>query len=111
MNDEVKKYLSDILSCIVFIETETGPVKIFREYKNNLLLKAAVERKIEIIGEALSRACKIEPELLITNKEKIISTRNRIIHAYDAVDDVMIWEIVVKHLPLLKKEIEKLLSS
>ena len=56
MSDEVKKYLSDIFECITFIETQVGPVKIFANYKNNLLLKAAVERKIEIIGEALNKA-------------------------------------------------------
>ncbi len=110
MSDEVKKYLSDIFECITFIETQVGPVKIFANYKNNLLLKAAVERKIEIIGEALNKALKLEPTLIITNKEKIISTRNRIIHAYDAVDDNMIWEIVVKHLPLLKEEVSVLLK-
>jgi uncharacterized protein with HEPN domain len=110
MNDELKKYLQDILSCIEFIEKETGAVKLYKEYENNFLLKAAVERKLEIIGEAISRASKIEPNLPISNKEKIISTRNRIIHAYDAVDDIMIWEIVINHLPVLKKEIEGLLK-
>ena len=106
----MRKYLTDIFESIVFIETQVGPVKVFSNYKSNLLLQAAVERKLEIIGEALSKALKIYPELTITNKEKIISTRNRIIHAYDAVDDNMIWEIVVKHLPLLKAEIEVLLK-
>jgi len=110
MSDEVKKYLNDIFECIVFIEKEVGSERIFANYKSNSLLKAAVERKIEIIGEALNKASRLEHPLNITNIEKIISTRNRIIHAYDAVDDNMIWEIVVKHLPLLKKEVEALLK-
>jgi uncharacterized protein with HEPN domain len=75
------------------------------------LLKAAVERKLEIIGEALNKCKKYFPDIPITNKEKIISTRNRIIHAYDAVDDIMMWEIVINHLPKLKSEVEQLLSK
>lgn len=94
-----------------FIETQIGQPKVFAAYKANHLLKAAVERKIEIIGEALNKASRLESHIASTNKEKIISTRNRIIHGYDAVDDNMIWEIVVNHLPLLKTEVEKLLKS
>jgi uncharacterized protein with HEPN domain len=54
---------------------------------------------------------KIEPDISITNKEKIVGTRNRIIHAYDSVDDIMIWEIVINHLPLLKKEVKKVFDE
>ncbi len=111
MSDEIKKYLTDIFECIVFIEVQVGQPRVFINYKSNSLLKAAVERKIEIIGEALNKASKLDPGIEIANKEKIISTRNRIIHAYDAVDDNMIWEIVINHLPLLKTEVEKMLKS
>lgn len=111
MNDETKKYLTDILGCINFIQSSIGTTRIYAEYKSNLILKAAVERKLEIIGEALNRCSKLNPDLPITNKEKIVATRNRIIHAYDAVDDIMIWEIVIKHLPVLKAEVELLLKQ
>jgi uncharacterized protein with HEPN domain len=70
-----------------------------------------VERKFEIIGEALNRCMKIMPDISITNKEKIVGTRNRIIHAYDSVDDILIWEIINKHLPLLKEEVTALLNK
>lgn len=73
------------------------------------MLKAAVERKVEVIGEAVNRCTPIWPEIPITNKRKIINTRNRVIHAYDAVDDAMIWGIVVNHLPMLRKEVQALL--
>jgi uncharacterized protein with HEPN domain len=105
MNDEVRKHLQDILDCIVFIETQIGQPRLFANYKENSLLKAAVERKLEIIGEALQRCIKRQPDILITNREKIVGTRNRIIHAYDAVDDILIWEIVINHLPILKAEV------
>jgi uncharacterized protein with HEPN domain len=54
---------------------------------------------------------KIMPDISITNKEKIVGTRNRIIHAYDSVDDILIWEIINKHLPLLKEEVTALLNK
>lgn len=111
MNNESKKFLLDILNSVLFIEREVGAMKKFADYKDNELLKSAVERKIEIIGEALNRLIKLNPDIAITKKEKIIGTRNRIIHAYDSVDDIMMWEIVIKHLPILKVEVEKLLSN
>jgi uncharacterized protein with HEPN domain len=70
-----------------------------------------VERKIEIIGEAVNRCTTFWPEIPITNKRKIISTRNRVIHAYDAVDDAMVWGIVVNHLSQLKLQVEALLKA
>ncbi len=55
MSDALKKYLTDILECVVFIELQVGARKNFNQYKNNELLKAAVERKLEIIGEAFGK--------------------------------------------------------
>jgi len=109
MSDEVRKYLTDIHESILFIEFHVGQPRVFEQYVNNALLKAAVERKLEIIGEALNKCKKYSPDIPITNREKIISTRNRIIHAYDAVDDIMMWEIVINHLPKLRLEVEQLL--
>jgi uncharacterized protein with HEPN domain len=85
MSNDVKKFLLDIFNSIQFIEHQMGTARLFADYKSNEFLKSAVERKIEIIGEALNRIVKINPEIPITNKEKIIGTRNRIIHAYDSV--------------------------
>jgi uncharacterized protein with HEPN domain len=72
MNNGVKKYLLDIFNAIQFIEKQIGATKKFAEYKDNEFLKSAVERKIEIIGEALNKAVKLNPDLPITSKEKII---------------------------------------
>lgn len=111
MNDRVKKYLTDILGCIEFMEIETSLVKGYEEFYKNRLLRAAVERQFEIIGEALNQALKINPDLPITNKLRIVGIRNRIIHAYDAVDSILLWEVIRKHLPVLKLEINKLLTE
>ncbi len=68
-------------------------------------------KEIEIIGEAMNRALKIDPELDIENARQIVDARNWVIHGYDKVDDVVIWGIISKHLPKLKTEIENLLKS
>lgn len=66
---------------------------------------------MEIIGEAMDRILKRDPEIIISNSRKIVDTRNRIIHGYDAVSDEIIWGIVIKHLPILRIEIENLLND
>ncbi len=71
--------------------------------------KRAVERNIEIIGEAMSRILKIEPKIKISNSRKIVDARNKIIHGYDEISNDVIWGIVVNNLPVLKNEVESLL--
>jgi uncharacterized protein with HEPN domain len=75
------------------------------------MLKKATERNLEIIGEAMNRLLKEQPDITITAAKKIIGLRNQIIHAYDNISDEIIWAVVVKHLPLLKKEIQNLLAE
>ncbi len=111
MNDEVKKYLVDIDESVKSIEQFIGSNKHFAQYIENKMLKRAVEREMEIIGEAIGRIIKINPEITITSSRKIIDLRNKVIHAYDAVDDTIIWGIIIKHLPVLKAEVENLLKS
>jgi len=110
MNEITKKYLYDINECILFIEEAVNEIVTFQKYRESKYEKPAIERKLEIIGEALHKALLITPEIPISNKHKIVSVRNRIIHAYDSIDDALIWEIVQKHLPTLKKEITSLLE-
>ena len=85
--------------------------KEFAKYQSDLRTKRAVERNIEINGEALSRILKREETIVISNSRKIVDTRNRIIHGYDSVSDDVIWGIVIRHLPTLKSEIEVLLGE
>ena len=59
----------------------------------------------------MSRILQRDGTILITNSRKLVDTRNRIIHGYDSVSDDIIWGIVIRHLPLLQKEIEKLLED
>lgn len=73
--------------------------------------KRAVERNIEIIGEALGRILNRDETITITNSRKIVDTRNRIIHGFDSVSDDVIWSIVIRHLPILQTEIQTLLGK
>ena len=75
------------------------------------MIRRSVEREMEIIGEAINRLLKIHPSIRITSAMKIVDHRNLIIHAYDSINNEMIWAVVTKHLPILKKEVESLLSE
>jgi len=83
----------------------------FEAYQNDLRTRRAVERNIEIIGEALNRVLNKEPEINIANSRKIVDTRNRIIHGYDTVSDEIIWSIVINYLPQLRNEVQLLLGE
>ena len=79
-------------------------------FKKILNTKRAVERNLEIVGEAINRIKRADKTVSVTNADKIIATRNRLAHAYDNVSDEVIWSIVIKHLSPLKEEIQHLLK-
>lgn len=112
MDDTIKKHLSDILMAIHEIDDflGNGP-KLFDYFFSNLCLRRAIERNIEIIGEAMNRILKVEASIQITNSRKIVDARNYIIHGYDSLSADILWSIVVNHLPKLKKEVQKLLDE
>lgn len=75
------------------------------------MLRRGIERELEIIGEAANRILKIDPNVNIDNARKIVDLRNWVIHGYDKVDDVIIWGIVSRQLPILKEQVDKLLTE
>jgi len=109
MEDEVKTWLLDIKQAIVEINDFLPEQKNFFEFQKDLKTKRAIERNVEIIGEAANRILKKHPQIAITNIRKIIATRNRIIHGYDSLTDEIIWSIIIKHLPKLEEEVNTLL--
>jgi uncharacterized protein with HEPN domain len=112
MDNVLKAWLFDILNAIMEIESFfIGIPKEFDTYQNDLRTKRAVERNVEIIGEAMNRILKFDDTIIITNSRKIVDVRNRIIHGYDSVSDDVIWGIVIKYLPLLRSEVEQLLNE
>lgn len=112
MDNNIKTWLYDMLNAIMEIESFfANTPKEFSHYKNDLRTKRAIERNIEIIGEAMSRILKQDETIVITNSRKLVDVRNRIIHGYDSVSDDVIWGIVINHLPILQKEIETFLGE
>ena len=111
MDRKLRKYLSDILSSILEIDSflQTRP----REYAvfcNDTLLRRGIERNIEIMGEAMNQVLKINPDINITSARKVVDTRNFVIHAYDSLNTSILWGIVINHLPKLRDEVSELLS-
>ena len=111
MKPEIKKFLYDILESSNSIFTYLGEKRDFNVYESNKQLRRAVEREFEIIGEAVSKILKIQKDFPINNAKRIVSLRNLVIHGYDKVDNVIIWGIISKDLPELKKEVEKLIIT
>jgi uncharacterized protein with HEPN domain len=110
MVPKIKSWLLDIAQCIDEIFVFVEGLNNFLDYKNDLKTKKAVERNIEIIGEAINRILKEDSHFQITNAKNIIGTRNRIIHSYDNISDEIIWTIVIRELPLLKQEVQNHLN-
>jgi Uncharacterized conserved protein len=112
MDIDIKTWMYDILNAINEIESFfSDHDKSFIAYQNDLRTRRAVERNIEIIGEALNRILQRGELIELSNARKIVDTRNRIIHGYDTVSDEIIWGIIINHLPLLKTEVERLLNE
>lgn len=106
--EKSKKYLSDILMAIDLIEKFTVDVTDFNSYQNDLKTQSAVERQLAIVGESLNQLKKINPALNIENDHQIIGFRNRLVHAYDSIDNSIVWAILNRHLKKLKEEIQAL---
>lgn len=112
MGRTINKYLADILSSILEIESfmETRP-KEYATFCNDTLFRRGVERNIEIMGEAMNQVLKLKPDIPITAARKVVDTRNFVIHAHDSLKPDILWGIVVNHLPKLKEEVTMLLEQ
>ncbi|MDE6371858.1 MAG: DUF86 domain-containing protein [Duncaniella sp.] len=108
--EEILTYLQDILDAINDVQScFVGFPNRFEMFENDLMRKCVVERKVEIMGEAINRIKKIDPSFHIPNARAIIDTRNRIIHAYDNVMPEFLWSLVIRHIPNLKSDIERII--
>lgn len=107
MDNRMNVWLEDIIVSIDEIFGFLPEKRDFFDYKRDIKTKKAVERNIEIIGEAINRIAKLkESDVEIKNAKKIIGTRNRIAHEYDSISDEVIWTIIIRELPALRKEIQ-----
>ena len=111
MTDQERKYLADILRAIELITDFTDDIQDFAQYQTDLKTQSAVERQLGIIGEAVNQFEKINNGQPLEHSRKIVGFRNRIIHAYDAIDNSMVWTIIKRYLPPLLLEIRKILTG
>lgn len=112
MRLEARKYLHDMQRAVDALARFTAG-KTFEDYGGDAMLRAAVERQFEILGEALAQLAKRDPEFAasISEHRRIIAFRNILIHGYADVDDALVWDIVETRLPQLQREIAALLGT
>jgi len=109
MTEINKKYLVDIILSIELIDDFFINCSSFNDYESDLKTKSAVERQLIIIGEVINKINKTD-DVKLTYSKEIINFRNRLVHAYDSIDDAIVWAIKHNHLPKLKTEVEALLK-
>lgn len=112
MRLEAKKYLYDIQQAALRIAEFTSGKRL-EDYRTDPMLRSAVERQFEIIGEALAQLARLDDVLVrrISEHRRIIAFRNILIHGYAEVDDRLVWDIIESKLPILRSETEALLNS
>jgi len=105
-------YLWDMQQAAALIAQFTAN-RNFDDYRADIMLRSAVERQFEIIGEALAQLTRLDPALAtqITDHQDIIGFRNVLIHGYAIIDDGTVWKNVETHLPVLRRELDALLSE
>ena len=108
----ILKHLYDIREAASAVSRFTTG-KTFEDYEQDELLRSGVERKFEIIGEALNRIRRDDPAILdqIREYRSIVSFRNILAHGYDSIDDRIVWGIIEEDLDDLLKDVGKLVGE
>lgn len=108
---EEKKLLSDIEESVLSIDEHLEGRRVFEEFAANKTKRRAIERELEIIGEAMSNLLKLNPQISISHSRPIVDLRNKVIHGYDSIDETILWKIIMKDIPLLQQEVQQLLKE
>ncbi len=112
MHPKSPKWLQDILEACELIQTATAG-RTLADYGQDRLLRSAVERNFEIIGEALNRIRQNDPALAerIPENRAVIGFRNLLIHGYDSIDHSRVWEVIRHDMPKLLGQVAQLLKE
>lgn len=110
--ERVLKALEDVQDCASFV-ISAAEGRTLSDYRGDRLFRQAVERNLEIIGEAIGRIARLDPETAsrISEHRQIVAFRNRLIHGYDLLDDELVWSTVETEVPVLLLEVEGLLRE
>ncbi len=111
MDKKLKKFLYDINLSIQSIKEYIKDISTLEQYQSNKMMKRAVEREFEIIGEAINNMLKLDSNIPITNVRRIIDFRNYLIHGYSDISDKVVWSIIDNNLSILEKEVIILLKK
>ena len=112
MRLEARKYLYDIQRAVGLLREFTDG-KTFADYEGDAMLRSAVERQFEVIGEAMAQLARTDESLAdrISQYQRIVAFRNVLIHGYADVDDRLVWDVINNNLPTLIREVEALLGE
>jgi uncharacterized protein with HEPN domain len=112
MRLEAKKYLLDIQQAAALTSAFVAG-RTFADYQATAMLRAAVERQCEIIGEALAKLAKVDEPVAarISGYRRIIAFRNILIHGYAELDHRLVWDVVTTKVPTLTDEVSALLAT
>ena len=111
-DEYIEKYLIDVLNATIEVESYFADApKLFQNFQKDMLRQRAVERNVEIMGEAINRILRVDPSFELPNAKAIINTRNRVIHGYDSVTTEFLWSLIIRHIPALKKDVENILAN
>ena len=100
----------DVLNACEEVEVFFKGKKVFPNFQTDILRQRAVERNVEIMGEAINQLLKHDPTIVLPNSKAIIGTRNRVIHAYDNMTPEFLWSLVINHIPKLHQDVLDLLK-
>ncbi len=111
MPREADKFLFDALGALTAIEAYTAGLD-FPAFGHNGMIQAAVERKFEIVGEALNRVQRVDADLFdrIPQARRIVGFRNILAHGYDVIDPEVVWDVIANHLLPLKDSLQQALA-
>ncbi|MBI5838402.1 MAG: DUF86 domain-containing protein [Candidatus Eisenbacteria bacterium] len=112
MRLESRKYLHDVQQAAGLIARFTAG-KSLENYSGDPMLRAAVERQFEIVGEALAQLDRLDPATAgrISDCRRIVAFRNILIHGYADVDDRLVWDIVQSKVTSLTTEVAAMLGK
>jgi uncharacterized protein with HEPN domain len=111
MPRDTRAYLADILDSCDAIGLAVSGLDV-GTYRSNRLVRSSVEREFTIIGEAMAALAHEAPDAFgsITHARRIVDFRNQLTHEYPSVDDVLVWGIADRDVPVLRSECEALMS-
>lgn len=112
MQRDPRAFLWDVRESALAIQSFTAGMDV-AAYTGNAMAQAAVERKFEIIGEALNQLAKLDTSLAarIPDLAQIVAFRNQLIHSYATVNVTTVWNIAQNALPSLLQAVQTLLDE